>query len=49
MTLNGEVLDTVYLENTGKLEGTLLDIRFCALKNASVVTQLISRNKKKLL
>ena len=45
MTLNGEILDTVCLENTGKLEGTLLDIGFCALKNASVVTHEVRRDR----
>ena len=39
MMLNGDILDTVYCENDGKLKGTLLDIRFCALNNAaSVIT-----------
>jgi hypothetical protein len=41
MTLNGDILDTVYCENNGELKGTLLDIRFCtlcALNNASVIT-----------
>jgi hypothetical protein len=38
MTLNGDVLDTVYCENNGELKGTLLDIRFCALNNESVIT-----------
>ena len=38
MTLNGDILDTVYCENDGELKGTLLDIRFCALNNASVIT-----------
>ena len=38
MTLNGDILDTVYCENDGKLGGTLLDIRFCALNNGSVIT-----------
>jgi len=43
MTLNGDILDTVYLENTGRLGGTLLDIRFCALNNASIVTHEVRR------
>jgi hypothetical protein len=38
MTLNGEILDTVYCENNDKLKGTLLDMRFCVLNNASVIT-----------
>ena len=38
ITLNGDILDTVYCENNGELKGTLLDIRFCALNNASVIT-----------
>ena len=38
MTLNGDILDTVYCENTGELQGTLSDIRFCALNNETVVT-----------
>jgi hypothetical protein len=38
MTLNGDILDTVYCENDGELNGTLLDIRFCALNNTSVIT-----------
>ena len=38
MTLNGNILDTIYCENYGKLGGTLLDIRFCALNNGSVIT-----------
>jgi hypothetical protein len=38
MTLNGDILDTVYCENNDELKGTLLDIRFCALNNASVIT-----------
>ena len=45
MTLNGEILDTVYCENNGKLEGTLLDIRFCALNNASVITHEVRRDR----
>jgi hypothetical protein len=28
MTLNGEILDTVYCENNDVLKGTLLDIKF---------------------
>ena len=38
MTLNGDILDTVYCENNDVLKGTLLDIRLCALNNASVIT-----------
>ena len=38
MTQNGDILDTVYCENNGELKGTLLDMRFCALNNASVIT-----------
>ena len=38
MTLNGNILDTAYCENDGELNGTLLDIRFCALNNTSVIT-----------
>jgi hypothetical protein len=39
MTLNGEILETVHFENDdGELKGTLKDIRFCALTNASVIT-----------
>jgi hypothetical protein len=38
MTLNGDILDNVYCENDGELNGTLLDIRFCALSNTSVIT-----------
>ena len=38
MTLNGDILDTVYCENEGELNGRLLDIRFCALCNTSVIT-----------
>ena len=38
MTLNGDILDTVYCENNGELKGTLLDIRFCTLNNVSVIT-----------
>ena len=44
MTLNGEILDTVYCENNDVLEGTLLDIRFCALNNASVITHEVRRD-----
>jgi hypothetical protein len=33
---------TLY-ENIGKLGGTLLDIRFCALNNESVVTHEVRR------
>ena len=43
MTLNGDILDTVYLENTGRLRGTLLDIRFCALNNTSIITHEVRR------
>jgi hypothetical protein len=35
--LNGDILDTAYCENDGELKGTLLDIRFCALDNVSVI------------
>jgi hypothetical protein len=38
MTLNGEIVGTVYCENNDELKGTLLDIRFCALNNANVIT-----------
>jgi hypothetical protein len=38
MTLNGDILDTVYCENNGELKGTLLDIRLCTLNNVSVIT-----------
>jgi hypothetical protein len=37
MMLNGDILDTAYCENDGELKGTLLDIRFCALDNVSVI------------
>jgi len=43
MTLNGDILDTVYCENNVELKGTLLDIRFCALNNESVVTHEVRR------
>ena len=38
MTLNGEILDTVYCENNDKLKGPLLDMTFCVLNNARVIT-----------
>ena len=38
MTLNGEILDTLYCENNDKLKGTLLDMKFCVLNNARVIT-----------
>jgi hypothetical protein len=44
MTLSGEILDTVYCENNDVLKGTLLDIRFCALNNANVVTHEVRRD-----
>ena len=37
MMLNGDILDTAYCENDGELKGTLLDIRFGALNNVSVI------------
>jgi hypothetical protein len=38
MTLNGEILDTVYCENNDKFNGPLLDMTFCVLNNARVIT-----------
>jgi hypothetical protein len=38
MTLNGEILDTVYCENNDELKGPLLYMTFCVLNNASVIT-----------
>ena len=38
MTQNGEILDTVYCENNDKLKGPLLDMTFCVLNNARVIT-----------
>ena len=38
MTLTGDILDTIYCGNYGELNGTLLDIRFCALNKTSVIT-----------
>jgi hypothetical protein len=37
MMLNGDIRDTAYCENDGELKGTLLDIRFGALNNVSVI------------
>jgi hypothetical protein len=36
--LDPKPLLTVYCENDGELNETLLDIRFCALNNTSVIT-----------
>ena len=47
MTLNGEILNTVYCDY--KLGGTLLDIRFCALNNASVVTHEVIRDTHQIV
>ena len=49
MTLNGDILDTVYCENTGELKGKLLDIRFCALNNASVITYEVRHEGKHIV
>ena len=38
MTLNGEILDTVYCENNDVLKGPLQNMTFCVLNNASVIT-----------
>ena len=49
MTLNGEILDTVYCENNDVLKGTLLDIRFCVLNNANVVTHEVRRDGQNIV
>ena len=49
MTLIGDILDTVYCENNGELTGTLLDIRFCALNNVSVITHEVRHEGKHIV
>ena len=49
MTLNGEILDTVCCENNEELKGTLLDIRFCVLNNANVVTHEVRRDGQNIV
>jgi hypothetical protein len=49
MKLNGEILDTVYCENNDVLKGTLLDIRFCALNNANIVTHEVRRDGQNIV
>ena len=49
MTLSGEILDTVYCENNDVLKGTLLDIRFCVLNNANVVTHEVRRDGQNIV
>jgi hypothetical protein len=47
--LNGDILDTVYCENNCELTGTLLDIRFCALDNVSVITYEVRHEGKHIV
>jgi len=49
MTLNGDILDTVYCENDGKFWTTLLDIRFCDLSNECIITHEIRDDEQHIV